>query len=165
MISEEPDKQLRYNCEKSMKKLRLHWSVWKKNFEKYFPVPETPPSFKKPGLRHAPSSVRTMYDEARGWAGQMIEEIERTRDQGSVTYFTDAEFDTLIANLGWAGLVQRVEPEFRHLLDTSNHGSSAPAVPSTSGSSSAAAVPSTSGSSLLSRIERRPVDDEDDLYD
>jgi hypothetical protein len=87
-----------------------------------------------------------MYQEAYQWSQDMINEIEETRARGDVSTFTDAEFDSLIATLGWEALLRRVDPDLQSTVDL---GHSAPPPTTIEGGSN----------------ESAQEDDEGDLYD
>jgi hypothetical protein len=97
----------------SQKRLKLHFNVWYKNLKNYFPVPPIPQTLRGRTEYQGPRSVSSMYHEAAAWAEAMIRVIEATRARGNVSTFTDAEFDLLVAYLGWEGLLRRVDPDLR----------------------------------------------------
>jgi len=130
----------------SQNRLDLHFRVWYKNLDKYFNVPPVPPT-----LRNGSKESRTlssMYQEAYQWSQDMIDEIEETRARGDVSTFTDVEFDSLIATLGWEALLRRVDPDLQATIV--NPGQSVPPPTTVEGS----------GNEYV-----QEDDDEGDLYD
>jgi hypothetical protein len=139
----------------SRKKIGLHFSVWHDTLSPFFSVPAIPPSFDKTAATSTKKTVRSMYQEAYIWAEAMIKQIETARFRGEVTTFTDAEFDALIANLGWRGLLERINPELRDSVED--------LLPSPESTQSRDA-PNNSEANLTPRNNYEGQDDDDDLF-
>jgi hypothetical protein len=112
----------------NQKRLELHFNVWYQNLCQYFSVPPIPNSFRPRTEFTGARSIATMYNEAHVWAEAMIREIEETRARGDVSTFTDAEFDSLIATLGWEALLRRVDPDLRSSINPAPAQSTSPSL-------------------------------------